>query len=166
MSYPQITLGGVEIGVQAGPSEQTVERIGGSSVVRMSGGAGVKMSHWGRAAGSVSGSGLLPAGLDGLDYGGPLELRLTKPRSLEQSSPEFTLDTAWRPDRQPWACARVDGRWQPCACVTSGQEVEVTPVLGADRYMVLWMPMYQVLLDEPATGMGQSHNWTFSWEEA
>lgn len=165
MSYPQITLGGIAIGLEAGPSEQSVERIGGSVLVRMSDGAGVKMTHWGRVSGAVRGSGLLPAGLDGLDYSQPLELLLTKPRSLVGAGASFTLDAECRPDREPWAQAMVDNRWRPTGCVRTGLVVDVTPVSGAARYMVMWMPRYQVFASEPVTGMGASHDWSFSWEQ-
>lgn len=166
MSIPKITLGGVEIDAEAGPESQDVSRLGGSAVVRMSLGAGVKMTHWGKFAGEISGSGLLPAGLDGLDYSAPLSLLLTQPRSKVQSAPDFVLDTACRPDREPWAYARVGGRWLPAACNRSGSTVAVTPAVGADRYRVEWMPAYQVLAEEPSASMAGRHGWSIRWEEA
>lgn len=165
MSYAQITLGGIPIGLESGPSEQSVERMGGSVLVRMSDGTAVKMTHWGKAAGSISGSGLLPAGLDGLDYSAPLELLLTKPRSLVQNTTSFELDADCRPDREPWAQALVDNRWRPTPCVRTMLDVEVTPVAGASRYMVMWMPRYMVFASEPSTGMAAAHSWSLTWEQ-
>ena len=165
MTIPKIMLGGVEIDAEAGPESQDVTRLGGSVVVRMSLGAAVKMTHWGKAAGGISGAGFLPAGLDGLDYSAPLELRLTKPRSRIQESPSFVLDAACRDDFEPWAFARVGGRWRQAVCVHDAGEVEVTPMVGADRYRVEWMPAYQVMADEPDTNMGGRHGWSIAWEQ-
>ncbi|WP_287030057.1 hypothetical protein [Pseudomonas sp. UBA6310] len=166
MSAPQITLGGIPLSVYSGAPDQSGEPLEGATLVRMSEGAGVKMSHWGKAAGSISGQGLLPLGLDALDYGSSLELRLTMPKSIASESPIVTLTTACRPDRSPWAYALVDGDWKRTPCALAGDVATATEVPGAERYLVQWMPMYQVFASEPPTSMNTAHGWTINWEEA
>ncbi|MCY1296736.1 hypothetical protein D9M70_461430 [compost metagenome] len=165
MSNPMITLGGIPIPPQAGAPDQSSSSLRGEGVVRLSDGAGVKMSHWSKASGSISGTGWVPVGLDGLDYSQPLELLLTKPRSIVRPDISFTLDAACRPDREPWALALVDGRWRSTGCERTDLAVSVEAVPGAARYMVQWMPMYTVLASEPDSSMGSSHGWSIEWEE-
>lgn len=165
MSYPMIMLGGLSIPAEAGLEQQDTERLVGRARVRMGNGAGVQMTHWGKAAGSISGSGLLPLGLDGLDYGNALELRLTKPRSIRQVGTSFTLNADCRPDREPWAFAMLDGRWRYTPCVRVDRAVTVTPVTGATEYLLCWMPMYSVWADEPTSSMSSMHGWSISFEE-
>ncbi len=56
-----LVLGGVSIIQHAGvgPIRQRYEPIGGSSVLRLSGGTGIKMTNWSRTATTVSGTGYL-----------------------------------------------------------------------------------------------------------
>ncbi|WP_447590180.1 hypothetical protein [Aquipseudomonas campi] len=166
MSNPMITLGGIPIPPQAGAPEQSTDPLKFSAVVRMSNGAGVKMTHASnKASGSITGSGFTPAGLDGLDYSGPLELLLTQPRTVTQALPNFVLNAACRPDQAPWAYALVDNRWRRTPCVLAGLAVTVTPVPDATQYMVQWMPRYMVFADEPPASMSTSHSWSIPWEE-
>ncbi|WP_325435173.1 hypothetical protein [Pseudomonas nitroreducens] len=166
MDYPLLTLGGITIPPEAGAPEQSRDPLQGATVVRMSDGAGVKMTHWsGKASGEISGSGLIPLGLDGLDYGQPLELLLTQPRSIAQAGRVFTLPAPCRPDREPWGFALVSGRWRPVQSTRVGLEVTLTVTVGATLYMVQWMPQYSVFADPPQETMSGSHGWTLSWQE-
>jgi len=166
MQYPLVTLGGIPIPVEAGAPDQSRDPLQGSTVVRMSDGAAVKMTHWsGKASGELSGSGLIPTGLDGLDYNNPLELLLTHPRSIAQDTAVFTLPAPCRPDREPWGHALVEGRWRPVPCSRVGLTVTLTEVLGATLYMVQWMPVYTVFADPPQETMGAGHGWTINWQE-
>ena len=51
MSLPLVTLGGVPIVLHAGAPDQSDTPLLGEAVVRLSGGEGVKMTHWGKAIG-------------------------------------------------------------------------------------------------------------------
>jgi hypothetical protein len=166
MQTPMITLGGIPIPPEAGAPDQSTEPVLFSSVVRMSDGSGVKMTHASaKASGSISGAGLIPAGLDGLDYSVALQLLLTKPRSLVQPGREFVLAGNIRPDQEPWANALVDGLWRRVRCSRVEQQVTVDEVVGSAQYMIQWMPMYWVFADLPQTSMNTSHGWQITWEE-
>lgn len=169
MSLPRIMLGGVPIVLHAGAPEESIGPIGGSTVLRMSDGAGVKMQHWQKSAGSVSGSGWMPPGLSGLDYSQPLELRSTKTMSHVGEGPDFTLFGTPRPDVAPWAQALVDRDWVSVPCTFADGVVTVPSVAGATLYQACYMPVFSVFAEPPPETQSAgtaTHGWSLSWEEA
>ncbi|WP_312139910.1 hypothetical protein [Stutzerimonas nitrititolerans] len=168
MPQPHIMLGGVPIVLHAGAPEESIGPIGGSTVLRMSDGAAVKMQHWQRSSGSISGSGWMPPGLAGLDYSQPLELRSTKTVGHVGEGLEFTLLCTPRPDVAPWAQALVGEDWVRAACAVDGSGVTVTPVAGASLYQVCYMPVFSVFAEAPSetqSAGSATHGWTITWEE-
>lgn len=161
-----IMLGGVPIVAHAGAPEQSEEAIGGSTVLRMSDGAAVKMQHWQKTGGTITGAGLMPPGLDGLDFSQPLELRTTQVSNIVGPGPTFTLTSTPRPDQAPWAHAFLDGRWVRTPCTTLDGVVTVTQVTGATHYQVSWLPVYSVFASKPSKAQSSSHTWSIPWEEA
>lgn len=165
-NVPPLMLGGIAIDHHAGAPEFTDEPIGGESVLRLSNGAAVKMQRWERMAGTISGNGLMPPGLDGLDYSQPLELRTWQPSTIQGAGPVFTLISTPRPDKAPWAYALVGNRWVPTPCSTVERVATVTPVAGATAYQVWWFPVYSVFARRPPRSQAASHGWSITWEEA
>lgn len=168
MSLPLITLSGVPIVLHAGAPDQADTPLLGETVLRLSGGEAVKMTHWGKASGTISGQGWMPPGLDGLDYSQPLELRLTSQECIVGEGRVFALTSRPRPDVNPWAFALVGAQWEPTTCIFSGTQAEAAIVIGATRYMVQWMPAYRVFASKPpkTQSSGQSSfGWTITWEE-
>lgn len=168
MAQPTIMLGGVPIVLHAGAPEESIGAIGGSAVLRMSDGAGVKMQHWQRSAGSISGSGWMPPGLAGLDYSQPLELRSTKVLSHVGAGTAFTLLGTPRPDVAPWAHALVGDQWVRAACTYADGVVTVNPVAGATLYQACYMPVFSVFAEPPSESQSAgtaTHSWSINWEE-
>lgn len=166
MSYAKTTLGGVEIVLEAGAPEESIESIGGDSVLRLSQGAGVKMSHWLRRAGSISGRGWTPPGLDGLDYSQPLELRSRQVENVRGPGRQFSLPTTPRPDVPAWAAALVDGEWRRAVVSVAAGVATVVEVPGASMYEVNWMPMFMVFTRAPTKAQSADQTWSIAWEEA
>lgn len=166
MSHPKIMLGGVPIVLHAGAPAQSIERLGGEAVVRLSDGKAVKMTHWGKASGSISGDGWMPPGLDGLDYSQPLELRLTQPDCITGTATTVTLTSTPRPDVAPWALALVGDQWQATPCSVGEGVATLTAVTGAELYALYWMPVYSVFVGKPGKSLSATHGWTINWEEA
>lgn len=170
MSLPPLMLGGIPIEqLYAGPPDLSEETIGGDSLLRMSDGAAVKMTTWGRMAGSISGQGFIPPGLDGLDYSAPLELRSTQVNTMQGTALEYILPGTPRPDVEPWAFAQINKHWLPTPCVTVDGVATVTAVAGASAYQVWWMPVYSVFARRPPKQQSSataSHSWSIAWEEA
>lgn len=166
MTVP-LMLGGIPIVLHAGAPDLSEQKIGGWSQDRMSDGALVKQTHWQKAAGSISASGWIPPGLDGLDYTGTLELRSTQVSNMQSAGLEFALPTTPRPDQAPWASALVGEQWVDAEVSTADGVATVTAVPGASLYQVLWLPVYTVSADRPVkTQSGGIQSWSISWEEA
>lgn len=147
-----VTLGGVPIVLHAGAPAQSDEPLLGEALVRMSEGSLVKMHHWVKAAGSISLTGWMPPGLDGLDYSQPLVLCLTAQEAMTGAGLVFALTSAPRPDVAPWALALlgdVNGEWVRTPCAYAAGVATVTAVVGAELYTVQWMPMYSVFASKP-----------------
>lgn len=169
MSQPRIMLGGVEIVLHAGAPVETLEPIGGSTVQRMSDGGGIKQQHWERMAGTISGAGWMPPGLDGLDYSGPLELRSTKVQSVSGAALVHTLSSTPRPDVEPWGMALVGSDWVSTACAVEDGEATLTAVAGATLYRTCWLPVISVFANRPSESQNSGvaeHSWSLTWEEA
>ncbi|MFZ3185854.1 MAG: hypothetical protein WA173_17130 [Pseudomonas sp.] len=163
-----VTLGGLPIVLHAGAPDQSDSPLLGEAVVRMSEGAGVKMSHWSKAAGSISLAGWMPPGLDGLDYSQPLVLCLTAQECMVDVGLVFALTSMPRPDVAPWAQALIGSDWVRAACAYAAGVATVTSVAGATLYMVQWMPTYNVFASKPpkstSTSTG-SFGSEIVWEE-
>lgn len=180
MSNPQIMLGGIPIVLHAGAPELSEEAIGGSTLLRLSNGTGIPTTHWEKMAGSISGQGWMPPGLDGLDYSQPLELRTTQVNTMQGTGLVYTLTGTPRPDVQPWAFALVGNDWRPTPCgtvddvvIVDGEDTAiyvatVTAVAGATAYQVWWMPVYTVKAQRPPkqqSSASATHSWVIAWEE-
>ncbi|SDJ61449.1 hypothetical protein [Pseudomonas indica] len=169
MSFPMPMLGGVPIHPHAGLPDESAQPIGGSTVLRLSDGAGVKMTHWRKESGSISGSGWMPPGLAGLDYNQPLELRSTQTESIVGTATSYTLTSTPRPDVTPWAEALVGKDWVLAAASTVDGVMSITPVAGASLYRACWLPVYSVFAEPAQRSLSVSnnaHGWSITWEEA
>lgn len=167
MTVTKLTLGGIPLEAEKGAPAQNYTPLGDGVIRRRSRGAGVKFRHWDhKMAITVSGSGLLPPGLSGLDYDNPIELLCTKPLSISTDALSVTLPSDIRPDRQAWAFAYVEDRWRPCQVSVVDQVATFMPVPGAMRYQVCWMPRFLVLMQRPDESMDARHDWSFTAEEA
>lgn len=167
MTHPRIVLGGVPIVPHAGAPTESIEPIGGYSVLRMSDGTGLKQQHWERMSGSISGEGWMPPGLAGLDYSGPLELRSTQVQNMVGAGLAFELTGTPRPDVAPWGHALVGDQWLRTACTYVAGVATLAPVAGATLYQACWMPVLSVFCSRPAQSQGGgAHGWSLGWEEA
>lgn len=168
MPIPRVTLGGVPIVLHAGAPEQADAPVLAEAIVRMGQGGGVKLTHFKKAGGSVSGQGCMPPGLDGLDYSQPLLLRLTKQESITGPGTMFTLSSTPRADVPPWGLALVGNEWVRRPVAMDGLLATVTALPGATLYSVQWMPEYWVFVSQPPKQLSPAdgmHSWSFPWEE-
>lgn len=170
MIIPDLMLGGVPIVLHAGAPEFSAEGVEGASTVRMSLGSLVKMTHWsGKARGTISATGWMPPGLDGLDYSQPLELRSTQPETITTAATSAALSSLPRSDCAPWALALVGQEWVRTTCSYSAGIATATAVPGATLYAIYWFPVYQVFATKPSKGLSvgsAAHSWQINWEEA
>lgn len=165
-----LVLGGIEVDMSAGPVRQRYESMGGSSEVRLSGGVGVKMTHWARTVTSVNGAGQVDPGTYGLDYSEPLELLCVQPRSMFGTDPVFTLPaaSARRADDAPWAWVQIGGQWHPAAVAVAGDVATVVAHPDATAYRLFWLPRLVVYTDGITSEFDESsgiYSWSFEARE-
>ncbi|GGC87462.1 hypothetical protein [Halopseudomonas salina] len=145
-----LMLGGVRIAHQSGWPNVTYEPEGGTSSVRLSEGKLVEMSHWEKMRISISGSGLMGAGLEGVDFRSDLDLWSIKAMRLNTASLTATLTTEVRPDAPVWCDALLeDGREQRTPVTMDGRVATITPVADAVQYSIGWLPRFTVRCRRP-----------------
>ncbi|MDN4149771.1 hypothetical protein QYE80_32660 [Pseudomonas tohonis] len=165
---PDVMLGGIPLKGWSGPVSQEYSPIGGSTVVRRSGGAAVKMQHWRKMSISLRGSGWMGPGFAALDFSQPLELRCTKQLSITTTSLTGSIVGTARPDRAPWVLAFVGDDWVKYPVAMTGNAFTITEVPGATLYQVCWMPQFTVFCEPPPESMdpqANTHDWTITAEE-
>ena len=167
----EVMLGGIPITPLASggfPDQSYDQDDDGVVEGRRSGGALVMMVHFRKALITISGSGLMGLGFDGLDYDQPLELRCTKPRRLTTTALTGVIPGTIRPDQAPWATARVGNREIPTPVAMVGNAFTITAVEDAQGYKVAWMPSYMVSCRPPLEAIQQApypYSWSFTARE-
>ena len=166
-------LGGVVVPITPALNFQQVLRPieGGSGIVRMMSGRGVKQTAWSRKAVELSGDGWCPLGLGALDYAAPMTLKCGVPTVARSQSTTIALPTARRTDAgyEPFARAHLpSGEEVRTAISITSHIATLTPVAGAISYAVWYWPQLTVLASPPeetfdrATG---DTSWTLTAEE-
>ena len=132
---------------------QDIQPIGGFSTLRMMDGGGVKQTNWVKYQVSISGSGGLPLGFEGLDYSLPITLKCGAPAALKNTTNSFTLPPH-RTDEgyAPVVLKHVDGVWVSLA--TAG-----TP----DEYMCIYYPELTCFFEPPKSGYAWDASSPSTW---
>lgn len=166
--HPKVMLGGLPIDLHAGAVDQQYDSEGGVADLRLSDGTLVRQTHWRKEVITLSATGWMGPGLDGLDYSSPLELRCTNPKTVSGASPELTITGTPRPDVPIWAHALVGDRWLATPATLSGDTATCIPVPGASQYRVSWMPMFDVICNPPPSALSASSgevSWQFTAQQ-
>jgi len=158
---------------------QTYAYAGGSFVGRMMNGRAFKQNHWSKLITTLSGSGILPAGLSVLDFTGELVLRCGAPRTLTSLSntismppyrvDEFNAPTSTKEYREddvyvPEGLALVDDIWVRTPLLITTNVATLTVVPGAVMYKVLYFPEIVVFFEEnPSESYQYSSDSSSSW---
>lgn len=169
MNAHNIIIGGVEITIDsANQISQSYETLGGRSMRRLLNGAGLLQTQWAKVQTSISGTGRVPPGLDGLDYTTSLSLSCAAPLSIWSANTSITLPTSRRTDWAPHAYAIVAGRHVRTSLSIAGNAATLTAVSGAGGYLCAYYPILTVYATPPRhnfNGRGPSVGWTLDCEE-
>jgi hypothetical protein len=157
----QMILGGVPVSIYSGEPLVSYADAGGSTDVILSGGRPVRMTHFSKRVITVTGSGWISSGLDGVNLRGELDFWSPKPLTLATVSTTATLTAAVRPDEPVTAEALVGEQWVRAEVTMSDLDATITPVAGALVYRLVWFPRFTVLVDPPAEDIGDRQ---FSWQ--
>lgn len=162
-----LEIGGLVIPVQAaGDIEQSFETIGGSALLRMLNGAGMKQTHWRKLKTTISGSGWTPPGLAGLDYTAPLTIKSCASRAVQAAGNVIAVPSARRTDTgyAPSGYAIVEGRYVPTPLVLVSNTATLTAVSGAQGYGVRYWPQLSVYAEFRESNRPAASSWSWSIE--
>lgn len=147
---------------------QTYEVFGGGTIRRFINGAGVKQNNWDKLKTQISGSGIVPPGLDQMSIAGEITLSCISERAYHTTSLTPTLPRTPRTDYPPRVRAYTDDGYVETDAVTVGSDVTITAVGGADFYVVSYYPVMTVLLAGTSTAEdnnGAEYSWSIEFEE-
>jgi hypothetical protein len=163
--FRTLEIGGLVVTVQAaGEIEQSFDDIGGSAIIRMLDGTGIKQSHWRKLRTRITGSGQVPPGLAGLNYDDELLLKSCGARSIQAATNVITVPAARRTDAgyEPRGYAIVNGMYAFTPLALVGDVATLTAVSGAQGYGVKYWPQLTVLAEFSESNQETRSIW--SWQ--
>lgn len=161
-------IGSVDIPHRGGIDlDTTIEWLGGETILRTIGGAGIKQATWSKLRITFSGGGWIPPGLSGIDTTQQQTVAVAVPSALTaDGSRQATLPTARRADSgyEPWAWAIMpDGGVQDTPLALVGNVGTADAVDGALAYQILYYPQITAWLSRP-TESGERATASYRWE--
>lgn len=172
MSVRSLILGGVEVPLLAALEiRQAYEPLQATNRRRMADGSAKQRTRWsGKRRTTLSGRGVIPLGLDALDYSQPLTLSCIEGVGICSASPNIVLPAARRADAgsEPFGRARIGHEWHATPVNMVGHTAELTPVAGAIQYQAVYFPELLVFADPPQEskgGRGPDFSWQLTAEE-
>jgi len=166
-----LVIGGIEIPLQSSHTlGQTYNPVQAVARLRMMDGSLVQQTSWaGKLATSISGVGIMPAGLQMLDFSSTITIKCVAERVVSSASNVIIIPAARRTDYAPEGRALVDGVWQSTAVSMSTDEATLTIVAGATQYQAIYWPELICYCDPPSETRGArnaDYGWTFTGEQA
>lgn len=143
---------------------RTDHRMHGGALKRQTGG-------WKKINTIINGGGWYPAGLDGLDYEGPLTLKCGAPLAINSASNVIVISANRRSDTgyQPAGFAFKGGNRIPVDFGgVSTDTYTLTAVSGADYYQIEYFPQISVFANEPVHDKDVNqvrYSWTLEAKE-
>lgn len=163
----QLIVGGISVPVWAMVDiSQRYEDIEAKARRRFLGGGGwQRTTYSGKIRTVITGSGIIPFGLSGIDYDSSFVLSCVAHRSIISASSDIEIPAARRTDAGslPYGRALVGDKW-----IETGYDsivsntVALTPVSGASLYQVIWFPKITVHADSPVEDK-PSHGPVYGW---
>lgn len=129
-----------------------------------SGGNRQRTTWTGKLRTSISGNGVIPPGISGIDETQSITLACVEPRSIVSTSENIAIPAARRADAgsEPYGRALTGDTWVDTPVNMNGNTAELTPVSGATQYQVVWFPLLTVFFD-PIVEDKPSHGPTYGW---
>ena len=144
-------------------------KITPKQILRTKNGTGIIASRWEKLGISISGSGWLPDGLDGLDENIEVDIHCTGALSKSSASNIITIPRAFRTDSYtPQGVAFVNGEAVQTPVSLAGQVATLTIVSGATLYQVVYFPIVTSLIrliDRQFSEQSNSWSWSIEAEE-
>ena len=160
-----LVIGGIEVPVKASHTlSQNYKPVQAVSRVRMGSGALKQQTSWAdKLITDISASGLLPAGLQMLDYSQPITIKGVAERTVTSASNVITVPTARRADYGVEGRALVGDKWQITAVSMGGDIATLTIVASATAYQAIYWPELTCYCDPP-TDNRNARAAVYSWD--
>lgn len=178
MSVRSLLINGLAIPLHAALDiTQSYTPLQASSRTRTRDGSLKPRTVWrGKVSTTISASGTIPPGLQGLDFGQPITLGCIEHDAITVDAP--TTAVALPSKRRTDAGSTPYGRallmmgsvpnWVSTPVSMAGDTANITPVASAVQYQVVWFPELVVWADPPTQtkeGHGPGFRWQLTAEE-
>ena len=121
---------------------------------------------------TISGSGTIPVGLQGVTFTGPLVLKCHQHRAITSASRIITLPPTRRSDAGsvPYGRAYVGHEWVATGIGIVGDTATLVEVTGATQYQAVYFPEITVIVEgggpRESRGRGNQSSWFMTcWEQ-
>lgn len=165
-----LKIGSVEIPHISGfDVRQTYEELAAKTILRTKSGSAVLQTRWQKLKSSISGSGWLPAALDGIDKTAMQAVSCVAPLAEFGATTSITLPRTFRTetDYYPQAVAIKSGDMIATSISITGQVCTLGAVSGADQYQVVYYPIITgvIRIDKDHNVSQQLGGWSITLEE-
>lgn len=122
---------------------QTYDELSAKTTLRTKSGSAVLQSRWQKLKSTITGSGWLPAAIDGIDKTVMLAVHCVAPLAQYGATTSITLPRTFRTDGDytPQAAAIVGTEMVETTISISGQVCTLGAVSGATQYQVVYYPV-------------------------
>lgn len=156
---------------------QTYEPLGGFATIRMLNGAALKQQNWEKIGTTITGNGVIPPGLEGLDYSLSHLMKCAAPRAVTSTATVIVIPAERRTDGEfaptGWAYTDPEGKnrglWEETPIISTVVDtVTLTPVVGALNYQVRYFPEFEVFAEKPNQNIDvhpKTQGWTLTAEQ-
>lgn len=165
-----LIIGGIEIPINASYQlEQNYVPVQGVSRQRMMDGSLKQQTAWNnKLKTSISGGGVMPAGLQSLDYTGLIVIQCVAERAVSSSGNVISVPSNRRADYGVEGRALLNGQWQSTPVSLSVDTATLTVVTGATQYQAIYWPEISCFCDPPSENRGArtaDYSWSIEAEE-
>ena len=159
-----LVIGGIEIPLKSSHQlTQDYEPIQAVNRVRMMSGALQQQTAWnGKILTTISGSGLIPAGIQSLDFTSTITIKCIAERTVTSASNVIAVPSSRRSDYGVEGRALVDGVWQSTPVSMATNVATLTTVAGATQYQAIYWPELICFLDPPSENR-DARTSTYAW---
>ncbi|MGR8932215.1 MAG: hypothetical protein ACU836_16415 [Gammaproteobacteria bacterium] len=158
-------IGGIAISDHAGHEiRQTITEAGGRTMRRTKNGTPIVMQRWVALNSTISGTGWMPDGLDGLDLTQLHDVYCIQSLSVASASNVITIPRNFRIDAgyEPQGATIIDGAPVETAVALAGSVATLTPVAGATQYQILYYPIINGALTLDRNFDERAGEWTWT----
>ena len=171
-----LILGGIEIPLDSVHSLNQVYDPRDVSSIHHMGDGGIQKQTLagtiGKIKTSISGSGTIPVGLQGVTFSGPLLLKCHQHRAISSATRVITLPAARRGDTgsEPYGRAYVGNEWVATGIGVVGNTATLDEVTGATQYQAVYFPEITVIIEgggpRELRARGNKSSWSMTcWEQ-